>query len=561
MSVEIEPLDKATAFYTGLGGISDTKLLTSLEGYHNPTYVIIDEVFYSTKPFANSASTIAISYKTVKAASSSYLIDVALYIQLWKAKSLVTCIGTGCMLSNIHSSSACSSLCHECKLKLPPQLSTSLLSLMSLKDMHMSVISQYINDKIGMFLRDKGLNTDDAGVKVASAEYIIDFVIDSNENLRKWLRQCGTYVKESKDKFKRKYSELRKPIPQVPSFIASRRWNSWTPNIPEGNRFSARNLGGGYLISDGFSKIIIDPGYGFISMLSLHGITIMDVDAIVITHDHPDHIADLQNILSLRYEFNTGPKLKLFLNGSSYYLYERLSSYYSGILDGGPFRVKAGDTFHVGSIEIKTCKMYHTEIFNHLPLNIQNKVRYSAPLGLSITGKFNDKTFNFAILGDSSFPQAVSEAGILADFFGVPDIMAVHLGSIETQWEFDIKARDIYYGDGKHLGLNGAIKSILLLQPKVAVITEFGEEHDRHGDRLSIIAIIKEACGTATTAIIPSDARLHLALSEYGILAKCSKCPGFVHTKNVEFTLSKDKSIIYSFPSGCESGLSHYNIG
>ena len=69
---------------------------------------------------------------------------------------------------------------------------------MSLKDMHMSVISQYINDKIGMFLRDKGLNTDDAGVKVASAEYIIDFVIDSNENLRKWLRQCGTYVKESK---------------------------------------------------------------------------------------------------------------------------------------------------------------------------------------------------------------------------------------------------------------------------------------------------------------------------------------------------------------------------
>ena len=41
MSVEIEPLDKATAFYTGLGGISDTKLLTSLQGYHSGLMLLL----------------------------------------------------------------------------------------------------------------------------------------------------------------------------------------------------------------------------------------------------------------------------------------------------------------------------------------------------------------------------------------------------------------------------------------------------------------------------------------------------------------------------------------
>lgn len=416
---------------------------------------------------------------------------------------------------------------------------------------------QYINEKLGLFLREHTINLEIAEAKSAMATFIIDYVIDTNDNLRKWLKDCGSYVKESKNEFRRKYSELSQPIPSFPFFIAARRWNSWTPNIPG----KTKNLGGGYIVSDGITKVAIDPGYGFLEMMSAHGITIMDVDGIVVTHDHPDHIAELQNILSLRHEFKeTQKKLQLYLNGSTYYLYHRLASYYRHILECDPVRVKAGTPIRLGDLTINTCKMYHKEIYDHLPADIRKKVRGSASLGLSITGPFGENSFNFAILGDTSFPDNSKELQKLVNFFGKPDIAAVHIGSIEPEWDSDKKAALIHYENGKHLGLNGVIKSIHLLRPKVAVITEFGEEHDRHDDRLSISAVVKEACSTATTAVIPSDIKLRLTMSNYGILAKCSgdDCHGFVHIKNVELSLSSDKSICYSFPSGCKSRLSHF---
>jgi hypothetical protein len=555
--IKIEPLNRIASLYGALSGVISAKLFALLEKYGSPNYALVDEVFYRSSFFENTDKTLAISYKTAKLTSELYLVDVALFIQLWAARTLQSCNESSCLISDIEPLSSRQVICNECQHILPSKLTTSLLSLISLKDMQQQMAHCYINEKIGMFLRENNINVDAAGARVASATFITNYVIDTNDNLRGWLKECGNYVSSSKERFKHKYSALSKPMPKLPAFIVSRRWNSWTPNIP-GN---IKNFGGGYLVSDGTSKVAIDPGYGYLEMLSTHGLTIMDVDAIIITHDHPDHIAELQNMLGLRYEFKEIPnKLNLYLNGSTYYLYQRLASYYTPIINDNPVRIKAGDVISVGDLTINTCKMYHNEIYNYLPTSLKKKVGNSASLGLSISGSYDGNIFNFAILGDTSFPNDSVEQGKLSDFFGKPDIAAVHLGSIEPQWNSDNKASDIHYGDGKHLGLNGVIKAIHLLQPKVTVITEFGEEHDRHDDRLSIVAIIKEACKTATTAVIPSDIHLRLVMSKYGILAKCTghECHGFVHTKNIELSLSDDKSISYSFPSGCKSGLSHY---
>jgi L-ascorbate metabolism protein UlaG (beta-lactamase superfamily) len=559
LTVQHESLEIMSGFHVGLGGVSEASLLSSLPVYNDPDIIIIDDVFYSAAPSVCWPNALAISYKSLVAGSDLYLIDIALSILTWEAKRLGTCNDGCCLVSNI-SSSMRNSLCQKCQNVLPQNLTVSLLSLMTLKDLGNNESSKYITENIGMFLRSHTLNAETAAVKVSIGNFIIDYIIDSNKNVRDFLEKCGTHVKNSKEGFKQSYNHLKKPLPEYPTFIAARRWNSWTPNLPGDDDVGGKKLGGGYLVSDGFSKIAIDPGYGFLGMLAIHGITIMDVDAIVITHDHPDHIAEIQNILSLRYEFRDAcKKLKLYLNGSTFYLYQRLASYYVDVLDGQANRVKAGDTLIVGSIHIKTCKMYHKEIYDYLSPEMKRKVGSSASLGLSITGSREGKLFNFAILGDTSFPKDSIELDKIASFYGKPDIAAIHLGSIEPQWDTHIKASEVHYGDGKHLGINGAIKSIILLQPNVAVITEFGEEHARFDDRISIVAIIKEACNTLTSAVIPSDAALNLVLTEYGVLAKC-KCDKFVHTKNLEFNISKDKSIEYSFPSGCESGLSHYDL-
>jgi ribonuclease BN (tRNA processing enzyme) len=55
----------------------------------------------------------------------------------------------------------------------------------------------------------------------------------------------------------------------------------------------------GYLVEhDGF-RLLIDPGYGVLSQL-LRSIAADDVDAVLVSHGHPDHCADLNPLLRAR---------------------------------------------------------------------------------------------------------------------------------------------------------------------------------------------------------------------------------------------------------------------
>ena len=109
-------------------------------------------------------------------------------------------------------------------------------------------------------------------------------------------------------------------------FICLRRYGSFHPLMPRPVAVSA--VGGGYLVrvylprpgsvadpgagsaatedaaaatEDVFS-ILIDPGQGVVDNLYRVGLGIADVDMIIATHDHPDHLAALDAILSLRHE-------------------------------------------------------------------------------------------------------------------------------------------------------------------------------------------------------------------------------------------------------------------
>ena len=98
--------------------------------------------------------------------------------------------------------------------------------------------------------------------------------------------------------------QLGEPPRPSPYFeiICLRRWNSFSPNL--GSRASA-TVGGGYFIRVWDAKkgryigIVIDPGYNFLENLFNEGFTIADVDLVVMTHAHPDHIENFTNLLTL----------------------------------------------------------------------------------------------------------------------------------------------------------------------------------------------------------------------------------------------------------------------
>jgi metallo-beta-lactamase superfamily protein len=97
-------------------------------------------------------------------------------------------------------------------------------------------------------------------------------------------------------------------------FVCLRRFGSFTPFMPRPAAVSA--VGGGYLVriarpspqSRGghprMFNIVVDPGEGAVNNLYAMGLSIADIDMVIATHDHPEHLAALDAILSLRRELH-----------------------------------------------------------------------------------------------------------------------------------------------------------------------------------------------------------------------------------------------------------------
>jgi len=100
-------------------------------------------------------------------------------------------------------------------------------------------------------------------------------------------------------------SPLHHDSPAV-EFICMRRYSSPFPLLPRPSAFRA--LGGGYFLRlhrKGVDKgasaygVVVDPGVDFVENMYRSGYSLGDIDMIVITHDHVDHLGGLDPLLSL----------------------------------------------------------------------------------------------------------------------------------------------------------------------------------------------------------------------------------------------------------------------
>jgi|GEM_PF-2100349 len=149
------------------------------------------------------------------------------------------------------------------------------------------------------------------------------------------------------------------------NYVGLRRWNSYTPEL-------SFSVGGGHFVflsnDSGRDKgkilagIAIDPGFDFIRNFFRQGFTLTDIDIVLLTHGHPDHIRDFPAIVELLLENRkrgTSGELdkKRIYSVMSLGCYQRLREY----IAKDPFKLLFYDTFIVDIDK------------NHQPMDLSHK--------------------------------------------------------------------------------------------------------------------------------------------------------------------------------------------
>lgn len=297
------------------------------------------------------------------------------------------------------------------------------------------------------------------------------------------------------------------------------KWNSATPLFSHGI-----SQGGGYFLTlrNGRGEvkgIAIDPGYDFFDIFRDIGLGIVDIDAIIITHDHDDHTESVEGILSLLAKYNdhneqkktkildvfgsAGSLLKFHGLLSATDLFGNREINFKLLVPGSEVtEIEGGSLWEKCGFTISVKPAHHVERWTN----------QESSVGLIINTNIPDQSggrLRIGITGDTRY-----EVGIGREYRDV-QLLLLNIGSVEKE-------------EGKllsqHLGMLGCInllKEARLGKPLLAVLTEFGEEFSGRRDVISKIienwAQPMEGTKTRELRVIPADIHLEVRLEDLNV--------------------------------------------
>jgi tetratricopeptide (TPR) repeat protein len=368
-----------------------------------------------------------------------------------------------------------------------------------------------------------------------------------NANFEKIITELDTRYKETLLKeIKAKEEEFMRfltlhrsiDVENFPSFLVIlKRWNSYTPLLPlrEG-----QSKGGGYFLYHNGKGIVIDPGCNFLLNFYQEGFNFIDIDAVIVTHAHIDHTMDLESILMFIDRLNKKikekamkeakkegknakeindiynkklreriKKIDLFLNQGTYQKFKPFLCSGKLAYIGEIFKLEAKKNLilprRYGNVKLYPLKAKHDEILDN---------RYC--LGYVI--QIDDS--RIGITGDTGWDPAGNIGNQYREL--EPDLLIAHIGSIKEE-EFAYfnktaqKERNACFYPN-HLGILGVTGIITITKPKLAVISEFGEELvDQR------ITIAQKVSKVTDVKCLPGDIGLYIRISDLAVFCEVSK--------------------------------------
>lgn len=149
--------------------------------------------------------------------------------------------------------------------------------------------------------------TEDLDMRIARA--LVTRFIDHTDSIYLRLEVINHYLMRPRLEAQRPELAEQPPVDPYLEFVSLRRFGGSTPFLPRPGAASA--VGGGYLVricspsTDSHGRpeifnVLVDPGDGLVDNLYREGFGIADIDLVIATNDHPDHLAALDAIISLR---------------------------------------------------------------------------------------------------------------------------------------------------------------------------------------------------------------------------------------------------------------------
>jgi hypothetical protein len=269
-----------------------------------------------------------------------------------------------------------------------------------------------------------------------------------------------------------------------------------------------KGRGGGYVLSHGGRSCVIDPGYGFIRNFFDAGFGLGDIDAIVVTHGHDDHVADLLAISSLVHKAGFDERsIKLFLNRTSFCSLKDHSELFSGAFSLQPILVPGQRGIPVFAhngykLAVDVLRASHKVDIVCARRGSKCASRHGVGVAFTLTSSGRKCSKCVLFTSDTSWNERVESQ--YRRLHGKIDVAVVHVSSIgnEFGWLF-ADARPADYIHPQHLGLVGTIRFIEATQPRMVVLGEKSAE--LNDDWLSLAALIAESCGLPHSSVVAAD--------------------------------------------------------
>ncbi|MBN1910974.1 MAG: tetratricopeptide repeat protein [Pirellulales bacterium] len=370
--------------------------------------------------------------------------------------------------------------------------------------------------------------------------------------IRTRLKEQAARYLDIKKEAEGQLTEFLKPESRLPEdrslLMVLRKWNSYTPALPASAE-DERSRGGGYFIWHQGHGTVIDPGFNFVENFHQAGGRIHDIHNIILTHAHPDHTAEFETLRTLLFEYNdnlrelnktreakklpplTPKRVRFFLNNGAFRKFAGMLSLREHEFTDRVATLNSGSEFDLlGGGRLRVLPAYHDEL-----LSCDQSVGVLLTLGTadeprrilltSDTGLFPLNPESKKPTADASKPELeIGKRYLESVQPGDVDVMLVHIGSIKPD-EFDMQKEKIVEACyPNHLGIIGTARVIAMCRPKLAVVSEFGEEmRDFRFDLIkdlsdTVLRLYFQDKGGQSPQVVPGDLAFVYSITDRTVL-------------------------------------------